>query len=103
MGLHKSGRNDTQTPGSSCDMGEICIGCQPRDTNGRCPGEKEMISEVDLRDWDKVDFSFVKEDNAGRYNVPYPNEWYRFYEQVLALKKRQTQAVAKKIPAIERK
>lgn len=52
-----------------------------------------MISEVDLRDWDQVDFSIVKKDEAGRYNVPYPVDWYRFYEQVVAVHQKQIASV----------
>jgi len=58
------------------------------------------ISEVDLRDWDKVDFSIVtKRDNNTYENVPDIWKFIDFYEQVKSVYENQI----RKIPALERK
>ena len=58
-----------------------------------------MLSEVDLQDWEKVDFSIVHKNHAGQYKLPSMNEMLQFYEQVVELRNKQMKA----IPAILRK
>lgn len=62
-----------------------------------------MISEVDLRDWDKVDFTLVYQaesevDSRLDYREAF-NLLYRFSNQVESLKEKQFS----KIPKLERK
>ena len=62
-----------------------------------------MISEVDIRDWDKVDF---KKINDVLEDGTYLNEkgyMWEFIAQVEAVYKAQTQQSTKRIPALFKK
>ena len=59
-----------------------------------------MISEVDIRDWDQVDF---KKINEVLENGTYLNErgyMWDFIEQVELLRDKQIKAASKQIPAL---
>ena len=62
-----------------------------------------MISEIDIRDWEGVNFSIIKKDDKGRYLHPNPMEWYAFYEQVMQVYRKQMSNGMKKVPLLERK
>lgn len=59
-----------------------------------------MISEVDLRDWDQVDFTLIdkaKSDPSDEYAF---NCLFLFVDQVELLRKKQIKAVEEKLPAL---
>ena len=59
------------------------------------------LSEIDIRDWEKVDFEKVA-DVANNMEYDSLAIW-QFYDQVLAMRERQLAEYNKKIPAILRK
>lgn len=59
-----------------------------------------MISEVDLRDWEKVDFSLIKAAERADNNRESADLLYIFAEQVNLLRERQMRAVQKQLPAL---
>jgi hypothetical protein len=62
-----------------------------------------MISEVDLRDWDKVDFKPFKHGASGAAPlVPYPY-LLDFIQQVEQLKAKQFRGIQPRVPALLRK
>ena len=59
-----------------------------------------MISEVDIRDWDKIDFKKIKDVmEDGTYMTERQYVW-DFIEQVEALRDKQIKSLAKQIPAV---
>lgn len=65
-----------------------------------------MISEVDLRDWDKVDFEKIKDAEALKSEYEYAGActyYEAFAKQVLDVFQKQTQQSTKRIPALFRK
>ncbi len=59
-----------------------------------------MISEVDIRDWDKVDFQQFQPNNDGR-NLLIPfHKVLEFVEQVEKIRDAQIRAARKHIPAL---
>lgn len=68
-----------------------------------------MISEVDLRDWDKVDFKSVHDGADKLVETAYLSQYqyivkmYDFIKQVEELKKKQMNPPTKRLPALFRK
>lgn len=62
-----------------------------------------MISEVDLRDWDKVDFKPFEKDATGNLPLVPHIQFIQFVNSVHHLKLKQFQGTQPRVPALLQK